>query len=361
MLYNKKEFVCFDILCNSSPSIEYLDTESGINYSTDYFSLHLGINVDYYADITSKYDLGKIKEKIKKELEVIFQSENEYISHVIIKPFVKYYINWNLVKEYNDKKEFIDEIENLRNILVDVSTGGKRIENINDEYIKIYNKVDEVLRKLDLENSNPFKTLWEAYTFWSANLDNYAKRRVYFSNMYEELFKLLKTTNTNDVVNIQLEYTNWDIINRTIADIKKQYNEASTVAQFNGIGAMCRNVYGCLADVVYEQKYHCDLSQPLPNDNEYKNKLLEFVLFKLDGKTNEDFRSHCKKTIDIADTLTHKKTATKQQVALTINAVISILNIISILNENTKTESNDDDDPFKDIETDKTLTEEFPF
>lgn len=353
ILYSKKEYVCFDVLCNSTPSIDYLDS----NFNIDYFSLHLGMNVDYYAEFSSKYNLDKIKEKIEKELETIFQHENEYINYVVIKPLVKYYLNWNLISEYDNKVDFVKDIELLKDMLIDTATGGKKIQNINKEYIILYDKVDEILCKLDLENPNPFKTLWESYTYWSANLDGYAKRRVYYSNLYEELLKLIKTTNTNDVVNIQLEYTNWDIINRTITEIKKQYNEAASSAQFNGIGAMCRNVYDCLADVVYKKEYHIDTATPIPNDNQYKNKLLEFVVYKLDGKTNEDFRSHCKKTIDIADTLTHKKTATRQQAALTINAVISILNIVSILNESTKTEI-EYDDPFKDFNIDSILTED---
>ncbi|MDD2378061.1 MAG: hypothetical protein PHE05_04450, partial [Bacilli bacterium] len=309
MLYSKKKYACFDILCNSSPSIEYLNSEFGGNYQIDYFSLHLGIDVDYYADITSKYDLDEIKEIIRKELEIIFQYENEYISIVIIKPLVKYYLNWNLITEYNDKNDFIKDIEILRNMLIGTSTGEKRIENINNDYIDLYNKVDDVFNKLDLDNPNPFKTLWESYTYWSINLDNYAKRRVYFSKLYEETLKLIKTTNSNNVVNFQLEYTNWDTIDRTITDIKKQYNEATTPAQFNAIGAMCRSVYDCLADVVYKNEYHTDTTIPFPNDNQYKKKLLEFVLFKLDSKTNKDFRSHCKSMIDLADELTHKKTA----------------------------------------------------
>lgn len=357
ILYNKQEYVCFDILCNSSSSIEYLDSDFGV----DYYCLHLGMNVDYYTGITETSDINVLQEKMKKELQTLFQNENEYISRVVIKPLVKYYLNWNIITEYNNRNDFIKDVELLRNILIDTATGGKRIENINDNYITIYNKVDEVICKLDLENPNPFKTLWESYNYWSANLDSYAKRRVYFSNLYEELLKIIKTTNTDDVVNIQLEYTNWDIINRTIADIKKQYSEAKTNAQFNGIGAMCRSVYNCLADVIYKKEYHTDSNTDFPNDNQYKNKLLEFVQFKLDSQTNKDFRNHCKSTIDLADELTHKKTATKQQAALTINAVISILNIVSILNENSKIDV-EEDDIFKDFDIDKSLTnEDLPF
>lgn len=337
LLYSKKEFVCYDILCNSNPSIEYQFTD----FNIDYFSLNLGIDANYYSEISVKYNLDEIQDIIYKELEVIFKNESEYINQVIIKPYLKYYLNWNLVKEYNTKDDFINDIIFLRDLLISTSTGEKRIENENDSYISTYEKVDSVISKLDLENPNPFKTLWESYNYWSSNLDSYAKRRTYFSNLYYELLKLINTSNVNDVVNIQLEYTNWDQINRTIADIKKQYNEAITCAQFNGIGAMCRNVYNSLADTIYKEEYHVDIDIPVPNENQYKSKLLEFVLYKLDGKTNEDFRSHCKKMIDLADTLTHKKTATRQQAALTINAVISILNIITILNENAKTKINE--------------------
>ena len=342
MLYSKQEFICYDIICNSTSTIEYTYSQYAGQYSLDCFCLYLGVDIKYYTDVLSKYDIDYIKKVMIKELEVIFDGENQCIDSIVIKPLVKHYFNWNLIDEYDNKEAFISDILKLRDMLIDVSTGVKKIEQIEIEYKNLYNKVDEVFIKIDLDNPNPFKSLWEAYSYWSTNLDSYAKRRVYFSNLYYELLKLVNTSEGDNIINIQLEYTNWDSINRTIVDIKKQYNEANTAAQFNGIGAMCRNVYNCLADVIYKEEYHIDKTSPLPNANEYKNKLLEFVVFKLDGKTNEDFRSHCKKMIDIADTLTHKKTATKQQAALTINAVISILNIVTILNENSPSDSFDD-------------------
>lgn len=343
MLYYKQEYVCFDLLCNSIPTIEYVDTNSGLNFRTDFFCLHLGMDVSYYSDFSSKYDLDNIKNIILNELSIIFQEENEQIISITIKPFVKYYLNWNLISEYECKEDFINDINCLKEMLIDTATGIKRIENIDDEYKALYEKVQSVLDKVDLENPNPFKSLWESYNYWSSNLDSYAKRRVYYSNIYSDLLKIINTSDDN-TLNLNLEFTKWDKINRTIADIKKLYNEATTSAQFNGIGAMCRSVYNNLADTVYKDKYHVDKNSILPNENQYKNKLLEFVLFQLDGKTNEDFRSYCKKTIDIADTLTHKKTATKQQAALTISAVISILNIITILNDGLRNDGLVEDD-----------------
>ena len=44
MLYYKQEYVCFDLLCNSIPTIEYVDTNSGLNFRTDFFCLHLGMD-----------------------------------------------------------------------------------------------------------------------------------------------------------------------------------------------------------------------------------------------------------------------------------------------------------------------------
>lgn len=350
MIYIKEEFLIFDVLNNSTISIEYIASQGNYNYQVDYFKFLMEVEVNHYSRYTKEHDLEVMQDMIKESLDLILKDENQTISIVVIKPLIKYYLNWNLINEYENIIDFIKDIETIREILIDTATGGKRIEQVNTEYIALYNKIDEVFCKLDLENPNPFKNLWESYIYWSANLDGYAKRRVYYSNLYEEIFKLIKTTNTNDVINIQLEYTNWDKINRTIVDIKKQYNEANTVAQFNAIGAMCRSVYDFLADVIYRNEYHTNTTTPLPNDNQYKNKLLEFVLFRLDSKTNKDFRSHCKNMLDLADELTHKKTATKQQAALTINAVISIINIVSILNENTKSEIEDDeifDDPLK--------------
>ncbi|HHT37892.1 MAG TPA: hypothetical protein GXZ95_00560 [Mollicutes bacterium] len=331
VLYNKADYDKFDIINNSNISIEYLTSDGGFNYQIDFYKYVIELDVKYFSDIEKKHDIKKIEEELCELLGQILKDESEQISYVVIKPMIMNYVNWFFITDLYDKESFINDIKRLKEILHDTSIGKYRIENLNGEYIKTYNKVNEALTRLDLDNPNTFKNLWEAYNYWKVNLDDYAKRRVYFSNLYEELFKIIMKSDNIPNINMHLQYTGWSNINKIIADIKKDFVEANSTPQFNGIGAMCRNVYNCLADEVYKEEYHTDSNTPVPVGDKYKNKLMDYIAYKLNGSTNEDFRSYCKKTVDLADTLTHKMTATKQQAALTITSLISVVNIIEIL------------------------------
>lgn len=332
IFYSKEEFLKFDIINNGNISLEYITSNGGFNYQVDFYNFIVELNIKYYSKISKENDIEKLEKEICDELTIVLKGADEQISEVTIKPLIENYINWHFIADIYTKDEFIHDLKRLKEILYDTSIGKNRIENVNDEYVTIYDKVNLALQKLDIDNPNTFNSMWEAYNYWKSNLDDYAKRRVYFSNMYEELFKnIIKNEDLDNNISSHLEYTGWSNINKIIADIKKAFMEATNTPQFNGIGAMCRNLYNTLANEIFKPEYHADPETEVPTGDKYKNKLIDYVTFKLNGSSNDDFRSYCKKTIDLADNLTHKMTANQQQAALTITALISVVNIIEIL------------------------------
>lgn len=82
---------------------------------------------------------------------------------------------------------FISLIETVKSLLSDVATGKKEIDNVNDEYRRIYNKVAQLLDSANIENPNEFGDLWEFYEYWKRNLPTYAARRAYIAKMYKAL------------------------------------------------------------------------------------------------------------------------------------------------------------------------------
>lgn len=330
LLYSNEEFVLFDILNNCKPTLNYETSDFGI----DYYTLFLNIDMEYFSKKYGNEELKESEEHLLGYISDILRGENQLITTVIVRPMIKNYINWEDIIEMYTKESLIQDIEEMGNILIDVSTG-KKIEQLNEKYISIYNNVNTALEKLNIENPNPYEDLWEAYKYWNENLATYAERRIYFSNIYKKTIKFLKESSGYDSLSLHLEYTSWQEVDRKIAEIKKQFKEAKNEEQFNAIGAICRSTYISLAEKVYDPEKHKTVDEVIPSKTDYKRKLEAFINYKLSGNTNEMFRSHCRKTLALADELTHKTTANQIQTALTITALISVVNIIKILNGNT--------------------------
>jgi hypothetical protein len=70
-----------------------------------------------------------------------------------------------------------------RDMMIDVATGGVRIEEVNDYYrareVRIRQTVPE-----DLKFENPHPDLWEWYRYWSANLPHWRDRRFYIRQLF---------------------------------------------------------------------------------------------------------------------------------------------------------------------------------
>lgn len=330
LLYKSEEFVLFDILNNSKPSLTFITS----NFNNEYYSLILECDMDYFSEKYGSNILREAEEDIIGYMSDILRGEPQQISEVVIKPLIKDYINWDDIADIYTKDSLILDIENLKQLLLDASTGVK-IETINEQYILIFNKTNQALNKLNIENPNPYKNLWEAYQYWSTNLPTYAERRLYFSNLFSKLITILKESDEYSTLSLPLEYTGWQELDRKIAEMKKQFKEAQNEEQFNGIGAICRSTYISLANKVFNPTIHKTVDGIIPSETDYKRKLEAFINFKLSGSTNENFRSYSKKTMNLADELTHKTTANRVQTALTITSLISVVNIIKILDEST--------------------------
>ena len=78
-------------------------------------------------------------------------------------------------------------IDRIKEIMTQVSTAQARIEDLNDEYKKIYQEIDKMLSDNNLNNPNEFSDLWEFYNYWKINLKSYSERRVFVIKLYKNI------------------------------------------------------------------------------------------------------------------------------------------------------------------------------
>jgi hypothetical protein len=78
-------------------------------------------------------------------------------------------------------EELITEVEAQRGIMVAVSTGGPRIQQVNSEYVGRRERIAAELRRRDISDPNPYGDLWAWYGRWSAgDLPSWQSRRAPF-------------------------------------------------------------------------------------------------------------------------------------------------------------------------------------
>lgn len=151
--------------------------------------------------------------------------------------------------------------------------------------------------------------------------------------MYGNLIKYLQETEQPELLNISVSLTGWERIERTISEIKMRLNQALTEEHFQAIGLLCRETIISIAQVIYDENQHAILGDLKPSKTDSKRMLDSYFAIELQGGSNENLRKYARAANDLANELTHKRTATEKDAALYSSATISLINLIGILED----------------------------
>jgi len=229
-------------------------------------------------------------------------------------------------------QELIQILEKLKNTMVSVSTGGQRIQFVNQEYQSLYQEVDVALKSRGIENPNPYSDLWEWYGRWSSgDLPTYQSRRQFLSELYSPLMNELRNRAAGEPPRLVEETTGWPKVDRTIGEIRKRLADAEYEEQFQAVGLLCREVLISLAQSVYDPQLHRSEDGVTPSETDAKRMLSSYISSVLIGSSNEVSRKHARAAYDLAAELQHRRTADFRQAALCVEATTSVVNVIAII------------------------------
>ena len=318
-----------NIISSAQISIEqtYSDNWDG---GTNYYTIYITIDVESFVSIRDR--VQNVEATLLEKFNVATRHiENERISKIIIVPKAQTKIDWSLLSAFTSKDKLIDGISYLRNILVSVSTGGERIQNVEIQYKKAFNFVDKALQRLNIKNPNPFRDLWEWYGQWHSSLPSYRDRRAYIGEMYNPIMELLEETVNPESVSVTVDLTGWERIERSINEIRMRQNEAKTEEQFQVVGLLCRETIISLGQAVYDKDKHPSVDGIEISKTDTKRMLESYIAVELSGSSNESFRRYAKITVDLANEVTHKRSASKKEAAICATATISLINLIGTI------------------------------
>lgn len=315
------------VLNNAEISVQqtgYDNWNGGINFYTMY------IDVDVSEFVKLELELDSVEKNIATVLNTATRyTDSEVFSGVVISPKSNSKIDWSLTDL--SKQELLQRIDYLKNTMISVSTGGQRIQDVEQQYRQSYNEVKQELKKLDINNPNHYSDLWTWYGKWRNEFPTYQERRNYINAMYEQLINILAEAEATRIVDVKVNLSNWDRISRSITEIKKRESQAQNEEQFQAVGMLCRELIITLAQTVYDSQKHISIDGVEISKTDAKRMLDAYISVILAGSESEELRAYAKATNRLTNVLTHKRTATKKDMMLCTSATIALVNFIGVL------------------------------
>ncbi len=314
-----------DLLTSANVYLEETDYDNW-NGGIYTYQLIYEINIKYFIRV--QQNLSEIYSKIKPVAELFWNfSYNQVLGSVRIIPLAIQYINWKDLPSGVNKKVILSSIEEIKASMISVATGA-RIEGEQARYTSLFQRIDTWLNIIKLENPNPYKGLWEWYTRWKQeDLSNYSSRRNFVSHLYQTLIETIQKSE-EDTKLYEHELTGWDRVDRSIYEMKKVLAKAMNEENFQTIGMLGRETLITIAQQVYNDEIHKPIDETIPSSTDSKRMLEAFVNHELQGGSNERTRKFAKAAVDLANQLTHDRTANRRDATICLSAVAAIASII---------------------------------
>lgn len=219
-----------------------------------------------------------------------------------------------------------------RQVMIDVATGGKTIQDVEDYYVARGARIADFAKGLSLPYENPHASLWDWFHHWKASMPTYAERREYIRNLFKPSldFVAARTPKAPPA----REPTGWQRVDRTLSRARETIEVATTEEDFQGVGLLCREVLISVAQAVYDPAIHEAEDGVVPSPTDAKRMIEGFLAKTVPGDSYKEVRAHARASWDLSVQLQHRRTASYQLAALCLEAASSTVQVISILAEN---------------------------
>ncbi len=228
-------------------------------------------------------------------------------------------------------KDAIKEVELQKALMISVSTGGQRIQQVNEEYKERRIKIAAILYQIGIEDPNPFPDLWNWYSRWSdGSLPTYQSRRIFLSELFQPLLDNLIRINQRKKTE-HIEPTGWERVDRNIEKTIHLFETATNEEDFQAVGLICRELIISLSQAVYSPELHQPVDGVNPSETDAKRMLENYIATELAGSPNEEIRRYAKNAYQLSVILQHRRNANFRQAALCVEATRSLINIVAII------------------------------
>jgi hypothetical protein len=134
--------------------------------------------------------------------------------------------------------------------------------------------------------------------------------------------------------------TDWEEINLLQETLIKQLSSATNELDARNIGNSCRIILEKISDKVFDPSKHITTEAMDLSEGKFKNRLRVFLQNELNGESNKLLRQlsisaidTVSKSVDLANTLTHKKEADCLIAEFCVVGTISAIGLINLANK----------------------------
>lgn len=214
----------------------------------------------------------------------------------------------------------------MRRIMVSVSTGGPRIDEVNDEFRQMYLEVNDELKRRGIQDAIPFPDLWQWYSKWSSDLTGYASRRTFVAQLFDPIVAQVKSPYL-----AAADPTGWVLVDRQLGEARMRLAQAKTAEQYQAVGLICREALISLGQEVFSPERHPVEADIRVSKTDFKRMIEAYIAVELRGSSADEARRHARSALDLALRLQHQRTAAFRDAAICIEATSSVISIIAIL------------------------------
>lgn len=328
-----------DAICKliQQAEVSVVNTDyDGWNGGTYGYTVYINLSVKDYASLPKK-EIESTEKIISESLnEVTKGDENHYFGVQISPRFMRSDINWEVIGGQPGKEQMKRDLESIQDILISVSTGGHRIQLVESKYKSLHSALSKKCKQLNIVYNNSFDSLWDWYERYSNELPSYQSRRVFVHNLLAPTFEAFNSENiTPSLATPIVELDDWERISRTVIKIKQDSKIAVNEEDFQQIGLLCREVIISLAQNVYNPEIHGtedEMGKEIGKTDAVR-MIGNYIKVRLAGSSNEELKAYAKATNKLANLLTHKRDAKKQDMLLSVSATMALINFIGILED----------------------------
>ena len=159
-----------------------------------------------------------------------------------------------------------------------------------------------------------------------------------YSQLYSELAPLRRLTidalskrASGEATSPTEGLTGWPLVDRCAATARQQLERATTEEEFQSVGLFCRETLISLAQAVYDPAKHSNSDGVEPSSADAYRMLRAYFAAELAGGSSETQRRHAKASLDLANELQHRRTASSRDAALCLEATRTVMQIVAIL------------------------------
>ncbi len=238
----------------------------------------------------------------------------------------------SLLEESKEVNPLLQLLTSLRHIMVDVSTGGRLINEVNPEFKELYSQLASGLTAMGLRNPIPYSDLWDWYGKWSSgDLPTYRSRREYLRGLFEPIEERVRQGQVASDSRIFPEPTGWPLVDRQLGEVRTRLQGASTEEQYQAVGLLCREALISLAQTVFDPDLHPPLDNIDASATDAKRMIERYLAAEVAGSSSALARKQARGSLELANDLQHRRTASFREAALCAEATSGVVNIIAIL------------------------------